>query len=264
MDELVKRAQDGDPQAMYDVGAVVFTNYNKEGKGGQGMRESLPWFARAAAAGHVPAAYQVVLLNSMNLHTSRLLRDFDGVRDAALAIIENAEIVMDDKENDWHQEVMQKQQYAHYNLALSYYINEQKEEAEVHAEQASSLDSNDRMARVLWGVCVQENAIELAKAHGIPLQEQRISKAHDLLKVLEEGVANVLPAGADGFDQIIITTAILHLSADYRVIEHDNAKAYAILQEGASAIDHEVRNLLINELSKYRKKVFGGYQYVGP
>ena len=263
MDELVKRAQDGDPQAMYDVGAVVFTSYNQKGNAAQGMHEALPWFKRAAAAGHVPAAYQVVLQSCMDMLSSRMLRDFDGVRDAALDIIESAEVVMDDEGNDWHQEVYQKLQNAHYNLALSCYITKQKEEAEVHAGQASVLDDNDRMAKVLWGLCIRQNDIKRAESQGVHLREQDLGRAYDLLKVLEDGIEKVLPAEPDAFDQIIVGTAVGNLSTYYRMVEYDNTKAYNILQEGINNLDHDdVRNMLSNELSHYRKKVFGGYQYV--
>lgn len=246
-EEMLQLANNGNVQAMYDVGTSLFEHYNNLNQPGKAIEEAVKWYERAADNGHEQAAYMAIVMIETTMRAKKRDHHLDLAYEDSNIIIRYAKqfIMNQTYPSEIRSTVKVKLANALYVAAAYWYANQQPDQAIQYLNILDSLDQFFPMASILHGLCLDDP-----------------QTAIQMFKVLDAGIANVLPKDYDDIDQGIIIGAIIMLAGYYRIVEQNLGKAYALLSEGVSILDPAVSEDLQEELSCYHKTVFGGHQYI--
>lgn len=249
-EELKRKAESGDVDAMTTVGDAIQTYYAQQGKPAAGVAEALPWYEQAANCGSVYGAYKSVLGKNILRAGSKSLGAWEKVIDISNDIFQYARIVLHDPDvvDKAKDQVAEIVEIAGYNFALALYLSHREEDVITFLDSTHIEKGMVEINSLLYGLCKMSDP----------------SEAYEWLHILEGNGKNLLSDTKDIYDESIIMNAYGTLSAIYRIQMNDCDRARDVLLEGLEVIDHpELNALLQKELAHYRKKMFGGYQYVG-
>lgn len=256
---LTKAAENGDVDAMMELG-----NYYVKQNTGEGVFESIKWFEKAANKGNFFAIKMAALANRLRALACMGVARTGITEGWADALAHWKKVHMwASKERDCidagqpnvkpeeRDRAVQMIEESSYRMGVCYSLTNQPVEA-----MRVLRDLRDTKARVLYGACLFEQAKErngYADAYEQLILIETDDRYSSAEKTLEE----------DG----IYAIAARYLSIVYRLglenkVRPDMNAAVAVLQKASASIQDEgCRQDVEAELKKYKKKMFGGYQY---
>lgn len=250
-DELKQKAESGDVQAMTALGDAIHTHYTQQNEEGKAIIESLPWYEQAAKLGSSYGAIMALVGGQMIACVHKDSGDWNYLINAGYSAPDLALTVMRsaDSTEEMRSEAMNAVDFYNYNLALGLYSTGKTEDAAAVLDGMGIKPQMTRLGTILRGLCL------CATGHS--------REAYEWLRVLEGNGKAILPDCADKYDTAIVAIAYASLSMIYRTFNNNCNRAREILLEGLAVIDEPKLNAVLQQkLSHYRKKMFGGYQYV--
>lgn len=256
---LTKAAENDDIDAM-----TILGSYYVKQNTGEGVFESIKWFEKAANQGNFFAIQMAAQTNQIRALACMGVARAGITEGWADALAHWKKVHMwASKERDCidagqpnvkpeeRDRAMQMIGESSYRMGICYWIMKQ------HVEAMRVLrDLRDTKARVLYGVCLFKQAKErngYADAYEQLILIETDDRYSSAEKTLEEDA--------------IYAIAAQYLSILYRLglenkVRPDMNAAVAVLQKASASIQDEgYKQEVEAELKKYKKKMFGGYQY---
>lgn len=249
--EIKALAEGGDVQAMMALGEHYYDKY-QEDDFPLAAEKSLPWYEMAGMHGDVEGASRCMILGSAQVLMAKEAGDFDQMREHAAYFSKVSTQYMDIDDlvaSSAYEEIGKCMDVCLYAFAVSCYLNEK------FAVAANGLDAIKEdseyygMAQVLKGICLSDMDKDLEGA--------------ECLTILGNDMNSLLPSAHDSVDEEILERGTLYFALYLRMLERKTDAAYELINRALDVIDDEqVRAILLDELTHYKKKLFGGYKYV--
>ena len=240
---LIIKAKSGDIDAMLQLVSA----YADEGD----WNEATDWADKAAEAGNVNGMYKAVNLHSMRMHSCIALGMLSGLMpDDARAVQNNAAVLigacqkgMIDLSSDIYSHLLSELRDGIYYEAASCYYTEPSD--------------NNRIIHLLKDVDTAREQFLCGYAYFETKQyDDALRKMNAAFRDSE-----YLGSKKNTVEEGILATTMHSFSAMER-LNGNFDKAVLILNHAIEAIsDEEMREHLRKELSRYQKKMFGGWKY---
>lgn len=257
LEEAKQLAENGDIGAMISLGDYYIQNQ----KTGDDTEEAAKWYEMAARRKVVYAIHMTVLTKKILAHSGLLVADkveygtkfaLDEWKDVYEWAAEELDCINNNvpgSEQIKINDAIQNFEEASYYFALCCYWENKYYEA---SELVSDFD--DVRSKILYGAAL----IQLAQ------KSNEMAKA---VKILESVIFDKGYAAADKYslEEDVYALAALQLSMLHREAgsQSDMEFAVTLLSFISSAVKRDNNKQIINkELSRYQKKLFGGYRYV--
>lgn len=253
--EAIERANGGDVEAMVALGDY----YSQE----KAWSESLKWYETGAVQGSLYCIIQSMTLSSMSITAAKSLPDKDWMMESSekcgkyanmllMAISSHPEQFKPESIEQFRSDALAKLSDARFHLALGIYLGDKTPNGIARAVNELRLTdtSGNLAARILLGV--------------ILFEQRDLDESYQKLNILTSSLETLLFRELDLFTYTIYGRGYLALSLLCLHL-NDTDMAHSVLENGVRALSGyaEIRELLTAELSKYRKKLFGGYEYIG-
>ena len=251
-DELIELANGGNIEAMIHLAKGYFGESNVNG--------GLMWAEKAAEHDSYDGRYLVVLAKSVMMTAETELEFWDAMYRSSKIIQLHANILKEAHvcgknrlSESALEEIDQKLREAHYHEALYFHFG--KDEGKAGYQKITEILSQPESAKeeALCGVgCIQTGRFEEAFNHWEVVfnddEYRRASKSQT--------------------EQSIYAASMLIFSNFFRdglrnKCSVDLDAAVSILQKSIDGLENEgMKNMLIEELKRYKRKLFGGWKYV--
>lgn len=250
-EDLYERAGNGDVSAMLTIAKDIYDRHQEKDLE-FALEESLPWYVQAADCGSEDGA-ALAIIGYTGLIA--LAKERGEWKQAIARANRASDFCMKVLEDPRFKGMLDAELDPCINLclfveAICYYLDEEYEEA---LEDIARIDRNSEyhaLATVLKGLCLNEL--------------DRDDEGHQILLMLDDHPESILPKAHDTVDEEILSRGFLHQALYIRLILGDTNRAQALLSRGAQIIkDPDVLASITEELSFYKKKLFGGYKFIG-
>lgn len=253
INELLETAKLGDMYAIEQVACYYLDNNNDS--------EAVKWFIALYEKGHLPAITMIMSIKNLLAYAESQI---DGIREAVnsfedaykWATLGKADLELgkfgDDE--DINIDILTEYEIAAYNLATSYFLRREYMKAKGVAAKI-----NSTRGEILYGLITYQNSSTT----------QELFEGFNYMQIIENNVDYGM-VEKDEWEEFIYTHASIYISMIYRqgLPEHsvyaNTDKAVNVLNFANTYVKREVhKKYIAEELSLYKKKLFGGYKYIG-
>lgn len=263
-EETFDLAYKGNSEAMVIVGGY----YNKLATEGEYnddyFQEAKKWYSLAAEKGNLIGAYRYILCLNFEAHTAMRI-DFRGSKGNWELLLQKTVQLLDEinqkeldiKSIDFDLLIEKKNTSIYYLSVINYFSD--------NVSNACNLitQNDDDRSKLLYLLC--QIQISLKKIQDENANKQDVIFFENIMKSLKEFVEqneDYRQRKKAFQENIIYNMAVLSLCKYYSSKEqHDNAVNLLNLILSSNQ-NNESDNMLIEELSHYKKKIFGGYKYI--
>lgn len=248
-EHMTKQANAGNTAAM----RIVSSLYWKEGN----LDQAIEWAQKAISAEDSEALGLAALLHYERLinRTKLMPASAGGVYEDSDAFITILPLYMISiktgkvkNDEQFTNQLMKCAQYAYYCYSFMLYCGDKGKPIDINKALEMIKDVPGTQAKLLYGAVLAEKG-----------------NLREAMPILEEGLRdnNYRNADKDFMENMIYQTAIIYASTIAR--QNGNLeKAVMILESSIPGIkDSDMRQDLHTELSKYQKRMFGGWKYNG-
>lgn len=248
INEAIELANSGDSRLMVDISFHYFDQKD--------YFEAAEWAEKAALAGEKQGVIMVRALNAILGEAACGIGAFEDAREHWMKVehwarysLENIQLNTEDRESAEHDIITAGQR-----MVLCYYELEQYNES-IRINTFCGTE-----ALVLKGLCVDKLAINNRN-------NALLRDAYELLSNLEKDY-NYFGKEKGSVDERVFTKAVIALAGFYTFglvdyLRADLNRAVELLDRAQGTIkDPKYKELIRNMRGKYRKRLFGGYQFV--
>lgn len=253
-EEITRLAEQGNAQAMLELG-----NHYFDQKDYDGFEKAYEWYEKAAITGSsqgiLMAINQCALLGA--IHQSKGFQLWEEALQNWLSVQKWIRVAWKDLSLDSDTLSKIQCQFEESNYSIAYIYCRLKRYSDALNILCSS---NETPSLLLKGICTYSLAI----AEG---NKGYLMEAYKMLSVIEEDldyVANEKPEE----EEYVFSIAVYFLSSFYHNglsnnVSVDLDRAVKVLTTACNVIhDADYRNVVQKELSRYKKKLLGGYKYL--
>lgn len=250
---LTKAAENDDVDAMTSLGTYYFKQNT-----GEGLTESIKWFEKAANKGSFYAIQMVAMEKRIPAHAGmalgaweHALEDWKEVHLWASKERDCIDAGQPDAKPEERDRAVQLIDESAYKMGLCYWMMDRYTEAIPCVR-----DLKDTKAQVLYGVCLYHQANQLNEylaAYERLVRIETDDQYSSMEKTEEEELVYAVAAG--------YLSTINRLGLE-NAVRPDMDAAVAVLQKASASIkDAERRQIVEEELMRYKKTMLGRYKY---
>lgn len=254
INEAIVEANSGNVEAMLAVADF----YAKSEELGNGMEMALQWYEKAAETGNVYGMEMAGITYMISASTSLAIGAFADSLEEWNRAFEKFHLLVQyegyslEKKRD----IKKKAQQCIYKTIYCNVLLKRYEDALYILERISFKNVSKEM--MLKGICLYHMAEET----------ENYEEVYDILRYFESKSAlSCLKDASNELEEMILSEGYIALSLFYRIgiagVERDIDRAYSLLSMVADKIKGKMADEFIQEeLSHYKKKLFGGYKYI--
>ena len=244
-EEAVNRANSGDVDCMIMLGDFYLNNKNLDNY--EQMKQALPWYENAAKLGSARGAEGAMIIydffgmanRSLNLW-SDAISEYQNAYNCGTLMQK-----LSNSDNTSTSSISEKKNKYGFLIAYCQYRNDDYSDALDTLTQIPELQ-DDLKSNMLTGLCSFNLENPDSKNILSIYESQELTQVFETLQNEEQ--------------ELFLSLGYVYLTLFIR--DEDAARAYNILSKGLSEVCFpKAKDFLSSELSHYKKKMFGGYQY---
>ena len=265
LEEAIQRANEGDTKCMVMIGDYYGSNEDLEMV--EQFRQALPWYERAAAVGDPNGLNKAAMIYDIWGAAHKDQGFWDSALDyygRALANID--EILQYPNLNEKTvPSLIERKINDSYEVAFCKYVLEYDKLEIIESLSEVVKMENAIKPQMLVAVCSLNISSDTFRGNMVKENLPRIKKAFNesktLLNIFETEDLTSVFSSLGFFEELELSKGYSYLSTFYQ--KNDPNRAYNILLRGYQAVKNDdIKKLFVDQLSHYKKKMFGGYQYI--
>ena len=253
IERLLDAAKNGDAGAMLDLGDLAIKTGTSEG-----TDQAIYWFSNAAKKGSPLGVFKLMTVYKGKAIFAKRTFSLTALAEYANKIVGSYALLPqnEDLPEKFVEMLQNTYSYGLYLQAFAKYFQDEPLEATCILADIEPDETPTPLTYILMGCC----QFALFKGNE---NDERFEQACTLLSLLEHKPEIIVNVAEDRLDQLLLFKAFSCLAIALRLHYKDIQRAYNILKKGHELItEEEIKAMLLDEMSHYRPKFFGGLQYV--